>query len=199
MSSDLVETDLDLDPALVCQAPPSTTDAIEAAIDEELSVAPDLVDDASSVGDGGSLGGDASSVDGASSFVSSLTEGTAKPNQAWAPPSQPTIPEDDDDWLHPIWDWDEYWPDLASRALHLLRHSTWRDYLRVTRRACVATAMFVGGCILFVYLKLRPSDRRLKQWRRNSEVVLTHLREPRVSVRGGGEGGGGGALGRLPD
>ena len=38
---------------------------------------------------------------------------------------------------------------------------------------------FVAGCLLFTYLKLRPSELRVKRWRREADVIMTHIREPR--------------------
>ena len=56
---------------------------------------------------------------------------------------------------------------------------TARDYFVVGKQTGCTVSLIVGGCLLFVYLKLRPSERRVRRWRRKAEVILTHIREPR--------------------
>ena len=133
----LVETDLDFidgdsEEAVVSVAPSTVADAIDAAIDAELSLAEaaDLeeqeraLQNATGAGDGGDgegEGGDDRSVDDDYSVISSLSAGTARPDPRWADPrggglAIPIEEDDDDDVLHWLWDYDEYWPAVGQSS-----------------------------------------------------------------------------------
>ena len=135
----LVETDLDSldsEAAAVSVAPSTVADAIDAAIDAELSLAEaaDLeeqeraLENATGDGDGGAgHGGGGGGGDGDGdgddrsvddySVISSLSAGTARPDPRWADPRGGglaiPIEEDDEDVLHWLWDYDEYWPAVG--------------------------------------------------------------------------------------